>query len=415
MYRLTEEGRKYLEKGLPEKRLLALLKGPSPISSIQQSEDFAIGLQWAKKNGWVKIEKGLIIPLKKIASLPEEQSLRRISEGREVEANLLSTLLQRKLVVQEKEDLYKRAEKQIQQGVSAPTPELISTGLWKRVQFPPYNVSVPGKKMYPGKRQPYNQFLEKVRRRLIELGFIEVQSQSIIQEFWNFDAIFQPQDHPSRDWTETYSLRYPKSGSLPDKKLVEKVKAAHEKGGETGSTGWGYVWDPKKASQLMPIAHDTALSPKTLSSNELKIPGKYFQIVRCFRPDVLDATHLIEFNQVGGFVVAEDLHFRNLLGVLEMFAKEIAGATQVKFLPDYYPFTEPSVQISAKHPSLGWVEFGGAGIFREEMTHALGVKAPVIAWGIGIDRLAMFKLGSKDIRSLFSADLRWLRESVMVK
>ncbi|RLF85046.1 phenylalanine--tRNA ligase subunit alpha, partial [Thermococci archaeon] len=146
----------------------------------------------------------------------------------------------------------------------------------------------------------------------------------------------------------------------------------------------------------------------------VQIPGKYFAIQRVFRPDVLDRTHLIEFNQVDGFVVDESLTFKHLLGILKRFAVEIAGAKKVKFLPDYYPFTEPSVQMSAYHEELGWVEFGGAGVFREEMTKPLGIDVPVIAWGIGIDRLAMFKLGIDDIRYLFSYDLKWLREAKLV-
>ena len=113
-------------------------------------------------------------------------------------------------------------------------------------------------------------------------------------------------------------------------------------------------------------------------------------------------------------VLDESLTFRSLLGVLEIFAREVAGASEIKFFPDYYPFTEPSVQLSAKHPKLGWVEFGGAGVFREELTKPLGVSVPVIAWGLGIDRLAMFKLGVHDIRYLFSDDLKWLREVKVV-
>jgi len=93
-----------------------------------------------------------------------------------------------------------------------------------------------------------------------------------------------------------------------------------------------------------------------------------------------------------------------------MFAVEVAGAEKVKFFPDYYPFTEPSVQLSAKHPEMGWIEFAGAGIFRPELTHPLGVAQPVLAWGLGIDRLAMFKLGIGDIRYLFSQDIGWLRK-----
>ncbi|MCK4714616.1 MAG: phenylalanine--tRNA ligase subunit alpha, partial [Candidatus Aenigmarchaeota archaeon] len=98
------------------------------------------------------------------------------------------------------------------------------------------------------------------------------------------------------------------------------------------------------------------------------------------------------------------------LGMLKMFAIEFADAEDVRFYPDYYPFTEPSVQLSAKHPELGWIEFAGAGIFRPEMTEPLGVKQPVLAWGLGIDRLAMCKLGIKDIRYLFSQDIDWLRK-----
>jgi len=141
----------------------------------------------------------------------------------------------------------------------------------------------------------------------------------------------------------------------------------------------------------------------------LEIPGKYFQIVRCYRPDVIDATHGVEFNQMGGFVIDENITFRHLLGLLKEFAKEMAGTDKVRFYTDYFPFTEPSVQLSAKHPDLGWIEFGGAGLFREELTAPLGIKQPVIAWGLGIDRLAMFKLGITDIRELFSYKLDWLR------
>jgi phenylalanyl-tRNA synthetase alpha chain len=163
----------------------------------------------------------------------------------------------------------------------------------------------------------------------------------------------------------------------------------------------------------MPRAHGTACSARQLAKG-VEIPGKYFAIVRCFRPDVIDATHAVEFNQVEGIVIDEHLTFKDLLGILKLFAKEFAGADKVKFIPDYYPFTEPSVQLSVKHPEMGWIELAGAGIFREELTKPLGVDAPVIAWGIGIDRLAMFKLGIKDIRYLFTEKLDWLRKSKII-
>ncbi|MGC8812314.1 MAG: phenylalanine--tRNA ligase subunit alpha, partial [Candidatus Aenigmatarchaeota archaeon] len=282
------------------------------------------------------------------------------------------------------------------------TPELIKTGLWKEVKFKPYNVEVVGKKIYPGKRHPYVKFLNEMRQRLVELGFKEVRGQTIVTEFWNFDALFQPQMHPARDWSQTYSLKYPKYGKLPEEKIVKKVKEAHEK-------GWKYKWSEKVASQLIPVPHDTAFSPMVLCSKKLEIPGKYFQIVRCYRPDILDATHGVEFTQMGGIVVGE-MNFRDLLGLLKSFVEELIGNYRVKFVPAYFPFTEPSVEVLVETPELGWMESAGAGIFREELCKPLGVEVPVLAWGFGVDRLAMIKLGVSDIRELFSRNLKWLRE-----
>lgn len=410
MFVLTKEGRKYLEKGLPELNLLALVEeGPIEIEEAKRKvENFSIALLWAKKNGWIAIEGSRIVKQGEKGDYLLPEGLRRISQGKKVDEDLLTLLIKRKLVTREKEDVLRKIKRE----VTNLTPELIQSGLWRKVRLRPYNVEAPGRKVYPGKRQPYVRFVAKVKRKLVELGFKEMAGPLIETEFWNFDALFQPQNHPARDWTSTYQLKHPRYGSLPKKEIVERVREAHEHG-IAGSKGWGYRWDPRKAAQLMPRAHGTCLSARTLASNP-EIPGKYFAVARCYRPDILDATHLIEFNQVEGIVIDESLNLRNLLGILEIFAREIAGAEELRFYPDYYPFTEPSVQLSAKHPELGWIEFGGSGIFREELTRPLGIDVPVIAWGIGIDRLAMFKLGVEDIRYLFSQDLKWLREAKVV-
>ena len=414
MYRLTEEGRRYLERGLPERRLLDILDGPLELKLAKEKlEDFSIAMQWAKKEGWVEIKDGKLNLVEKPKSIPIEEALKGVSKGEDLNEETINLLLSRKLIEEIREDILKRAKKLVGTEVTQLPEELILTGLWREVQFKPYNVESPGKQIYPGKRQPYQRFVGQVKRKLVELGFQEVTGPLIETEFWNFDALYQPQNHPARDWTSTYQLKHPKSGKLPDKKIVEQVRATHEDGWTTGSTGWKYRWDPEKAARLMPRAHGTCLSARTLASDP-DIPGKYFAIARCYRPDFLDATHLIEFNQAEGIVVGEGLNLKNLLGILEIFAKEIAGAEKVKFLPDYYPFTEPSVQLSAKHPDLGWIEFGGSGIFREELTKPLGIDVPVLAWGIGIDRLAMFKLGINDIRYLFAKDLEWLRDSKVI-
>ena len=409
---LSEEGKKYLKDGLPETNLVkALRRGPLGFDEARVKVDnFNIALQWAKKNGWVEIKKDKIYLLEEPGETVLNGALKKIADGGAVDPKAVDMLLQRKLV---RRVVRGDVDKLVGKEVTALTPQLLKTGLWKQVKFRPYNVRALGRKIHPGKRQPYNQFLMKVRQKLVELGFKEMVGPTIETEFWNFDALFQPQNHPARDWTQTYNLKHPQSGRLPDKNIVDRVKATHENGWKTGGTGWGYRWDEDKAARLMPRAHDTAISPRYLAQG-VEIPGKYFNIVRCYRPDVIDATHGVEFNQTGGFVVAEGLTFKNLLGLLKQFAYEIAGAEKVKFYPDYYPFTEPSCQISIKHPELGWMEAAGAGIFRPELTEPLGVKEPVIAWGFGVDRLAMHALGINDIRNLFSSSLEWLRSQRIV-
>ncbi|MEM5799968.1 MAG: phenylalanine--tRNA ligase subunit alpha [Candidatus Aenigmatarchaeota archaeon] len=404
-YELTEEGKEYLKEGLPEKRLVELLiSKKEKVLEIKEAsnkiKNFSIALKWAMENEWVEKKGNKIILVKAPQRIELQEALEKIEKSEEVSEELIKVLLSRKLVrkvVKEEEEVKKLKGKEI----AYLTPELIKTGFWREVKFKPYNVEAIGKKIYPGKRHPYVKFLNEMRRKLVELGFKEVRSLAVVTEFWNFDALFQPQDHPARDWSQSFSLKNPKYGELPE--IAKKVKEVHEK-------YWKYKWDEKKASQLMPIAHDTALSPMILASKELEIPGKYFQIVRVYRPEVPDTKHSIEFTQMGGIVLDENLSFRDLLGLLKKFVQEIVGNYEVKFVEGYFPFTEPSCEVLVKHPVLGWSEVCGAGIFREELTEALGIKLPVLAWGFGVDRLAMVKIGVDDIRELFSRNLKWLRE-----
>jgi len=424
-YKLTEEGEEYLKNGLPEKNLVKFLDSlPQKTATIGKTffhvKNYPIALKWALEKGWIIKQADRLTLLKPPYETQEEIALKQIYEGKKVDEKILKVLMERNLVVKVSETYIKTEKELVKAGniIDELTHEMIITGLWKGKKFKPIEVEVVKKrlgKVTPGKRHPYNQFLMHVRKKLVKLGFEEMVGPTIETEFWNFDALFQPQNHPARDWTQTYSLKYPKErGRLPLKSIVEKVKATHENGWKTGSTGWGYKWSAEKAAQLMPRAHDTAITPRYLARG-VKIPGRYFNIVRCYRPDVIDATHGVEFYQTGGIVVAKDLTFKHLLGLLKQFALEIAGIKKVRFFTDYYPFTEPSCQISGKHPELGWIELAGSGIFRPELTEPLGIKEPVIAWGFGVDRLAMHALKINDIRELFTRNLQWLRSQKVVR
>lgn len=418
-YKLTKEGEDYLKNGLPEKNLVILLDSLPTKSAklgkiVTRVKNFPIALKWALEKGWIMKKGDDLILLKSPAEIEEEVGLERVSKGRSVDEKTLNVLVGRNLVQRITETYKKTEESLIKSGnvIDELTHDIVLTGLWKGKKFKPINVEVVRKKMdktktAPGKKQPYNDFMMQVRKKLVQMGFIEMVGPMVETEFWNFDALFCPQNHTARDWASNYSLKYPKYGDIP-KDIAKKVKAAHENGFKTGSTGWQYKWSAKKASQLMPRSHDTAITPRYMAKG-VKIPGRYFNIARCYRPDVIDATHGVEFIHTGGIVVAKDLNFKHLLGLLKEFAYEVAGAKEVKFVSSYFPFTEPSCEIVIKHPHLGWVEGAGAGIFRPELTEPLGVKAPVIAWGFGIDRLAMHALKINDIRELFSRNLEWLR------
>ncbi|MGQ0809804.1 MAG: phenylalanine--tRNA ligase subunit alpha, partial [Nitrospiraceae bacterium] len=292
--------------------------------------------------------------------------------------------------------------------VSQLTPELLKDGAWRSKRFRKYTINLRAPRIAAGKRHPYREFLDLVKHKLVSMGFQEMGGSLVETEFWNMDALFMPQFHPARDIHDVYFVKEPTHATTIDEPFLTRVAETHQHGGNTGSTGWGYVFDKERARRLVLRSQGTAVSARTLAAGP-SVPGKYFSIARCFRYDQVDATHATDFFQVEGIVLGEDINFRTLLGLLNLFAREVAQAKESKFLPAYFPFTEPSVELHVRHPRLGWMELGGAGLFRPEVTLPLGVMVPVIAWGLGLDRMAMVALGIHDIRDLFSADLDLIR------
>jgi phenylalanyl-tRNA synthetase alpha chain len=287
------------------------------------------------------------------------------------------------------------------------TKEMLETGAWKGKTFRPYSVNVPPSRLLIGRSNPYSSFLEGVKDKLASLGFEEFDGSLVESEFWNSDALFMPQFHAARDIHDAYYIKEPSAAKFIEEPHLSNVAAAHETGGDTGSRGWSYKFDREFTKRLILRSQGTVLSARQLP--KAKVPGKYFGIVRCFRYDRVDATHLSDFYQTEGIVLGDDVNLRTLLGFLEMFAVEVAGAKEVKYVPGYFPFTEPSVEVHIKHPTIGWFELGGSGIFRPEVTKSLGVDVPVAAWGIGIDRMALMALGLNDLRELFSPDIESVR------
>ena len=444
--KLTNEGEFHSKNGLPERRLIkavATLGGKADLSETAEKaklepQFLQIALSWALRKKWALYESStntlrIADPRLHQGTIPEENDealLNFLCARKQTTTNDLTnelqtaveTLKKRRLLTVENKTKRKLEithsglhaaldKRETVQEVTQLTPEHILTGKWKEIRLQKYNIQAPVAKTWAGKKHPYLSFLEEVRMKLVQLGFKEMTGTNVETAFFNFDALYTPQDHPARENSDIYYVKDPQYGEASCyKTAVENVKKTHEDGWQTGSTGWGYKYSTREAERLILRGHGTCLSARTLLNKDLEIPSKHFSIARVFRPEVTDKTHLSEFNQVEGIVVDENLTLKDLLGVLEKFAKEIARADKVRFKPDYFPFTEPSVELSAYKEGYGWIEFGGSGIFRPEVTLPLGVKVPVIAWGLGVDRLFMMRAGIDDIRSIFSQDLDWLRK-----
>ncbi|MFH1294529.1 MAG: phenylalanine--tRNA ligase subunit alpha, partial [Candidatus Aenigmatarchaeota archaeon] len=320
MFVLTEEGLRYLREGLPEERLVKIVRKPTMIIKLRSTPDFNVALLWAKKKGWIKVESGKVVPVKSSATTPETVALRSINENKPVSANEIKLLLSRRLI-RESNDAYAEVKKLEGKHVTNLTADMIKSGVWKGIKLKPYNVAVPGKVPFPGKKHPLTTIIERTREIFFDLGFKEAEGSLVESSFWNFDALYQPQDHPARDMADTFYVSTPSTTTLPAKGIVDSVKAAHETGGNTGSSGWRYKWDPAIAKQPIMRTHTTAVSARSLV--DVKPPAKIFCIGRVFRNETIEYKSLPEFTQVEGIVVDENVSFRDLLGYLKEFYRRM--------------------------------------------------------------------------------------------
>ncbi|MBI3334735.1 phenylalanine--tRNA ligase subunit alpha [Candidatus Pacearchaeota archaeon] len=289
------------------------------------------------------------------------------------------------------------------------TPEIIKN--WTRSKkFRKYDLQTAVPRIQGGKQHFVNQSIVYARKIWTDLGFKEMKGTMVDTAFWVFDALFTPQDHPAREMQDTFFLK-DMHGQVIENKIAALVKQAHETG-IPGSTGWGISWDEKEATRVLLRTHTTSLSARTLAKLKSEdLPAKYFAIGKAFRNETVDWNHGFEFYQTEGIVIDEKAHFRHLLGYLQEFYKKM-GFKKIKFVPSFFSYTEPSVEIQVFHPEKKiWLELGGAGIFRPEVTAPLfGKPIPVLAWGQGFDRIIMDYHDIKDLRKMYANDLKDLRE-----
>ncbi len=436
LIKLDVNGIEYQKKGLPERRLLILiLEKPLTLEEAKKNSslsdnEFQIALGTLKSKGIIKIDNQITAQIGReeaIKKFPEEKFLEslpvQIEDLNEEQKKIFNKLRLRKNIIfteEEKEISYEITAlgkkvlenlDKVENMIEQLTPNMIKEEKWKGKKFRVYNLETKAPMLFGGKRHPYLLFLQKTRQELISMGFEETTGPCVELGLWNCDALFMPQDHPARGIHDLYFTN-PDKGEIQNHILLKKIKETHENGWKTGSDGWKIPFSNNESRKLILRSQGTAVSARTLASNP-KIPGKYFLIARCFRPDITDAKHLPEFNQMEGIILDKNVTFTQLLGMLKTFAERIAKVKEIKFLPSYFPFTEPSVELIGLHPKKGWIELGGAGIFRPEVTMPLGIPedTKVLAWGLGVDRLYMLNKSLEDIRDIFNQDINFLRNS----
>jgi len=260
------------------------------------------------------------------------------------------------------------------------------------------DITLPGIAAKPGKKHPITKTIEEMCEIFISLGFMVVQGPEIETEYYNFEALNIPLEHPSRDAFDTFYVK-----SKDGKHLLR--------------------------------SHTSPVQARFMEKNKppfsIIVPGKVY------RPDATDASHSFMFHQVEGLAVGNDINFSDLKGVLSIFAKQMFGSkTAMRFRPSFFPFTEPSAEVdisciicggaaggSGNHDSTlsgcsvcggkGWLEILGAGMVNPKVFKNVGYdpeKVTGFAFGMGVERIAMLKYGINDIRMFYENDVRFLRQ-----
>lgn len=420
-WELTDEGKLIVDKGSYEALVFDYVskKGSAPMADIMKNVPNAkIGFSKAMAKGWIKSDKGTASAAVDniVDEVKKDLELLNINETGSVPDAHKIDYKKRKLIKEVSVTVFNVSKGKsftltLEKPETELTPEMLVSGAWKTKTFKPYNFEAQGVPPPRGHLHPLLKLRSEFRRIFLELGYTEMDTKNyVVSSFWNFDALFQPQQHPARDAHDTFFLQQPKETTEFPPEYCEKVKTVHSVG-NFGSIGYQYDWDIKEARKNILRTHTTVNSARSLyalgQSKDFK-PIKMFSIDRVFRNETLDATHLAEFNQIEGLIADHNLSLGDLIGEINQFFSKV-GLNKVKFKPAYNPYTEPSMEIFYYHEGLQkWIEIGNSGMFRPEMLLPLGLppNVNVIAWGLSLERPAMIKYGFNNIRDLVGSKVQ---------
>ena len=396
---LGKNGLESFQKGLPERRLLDLLnKGPRKLSDLQKELGFVFGpaMGLARKNNWVNVSSDQISLKNNPSVLPGEKTLKNIGKNKlsvgKIDKNDLSVLLKRPDFIVE--EITKTKKISLTESAKSIVLSDSSGAIDVEAKVP---------EIFVARTHPLKDTLDEISEIFVTLGFSEIIGNMTQSSFWNFDALFTPQDHPARELQDTFYLDGISAKKIATPEQIRKVSESHKK-------NWRYNWDINEARKMALRTHTTCVTIKHLAEQKPD-EARIFSLGRVFRNEKVSYKHLVEFNQIEGVVVGKDANLRNLMGIQREFYKRI-GITKIKFWPTFFPYTEPSLQTMVYNERLGkWIELFGMGIFRPEVTKPLGITKPVLAWGGGIERIAMLKYGLDDVREFYNNNLSWLRSA----
>ncbi|KAF2497039.1 phenylalanyl-tRNA synthetase-like protein alpha chain [Lophium mytilinum] len=461
---LTSEGKGICDEGSHEYKVWDAVRqsGRLPIKELPShvgADSAKVGQGNAFKNKWIKKDGDALVLLAKEVEDQARITLQKIQETKTLgDAKLLADLRKRKLVTLSKVITYTvtkgpKYAKEIPEEVTDLTSDMLTSGAWETANFKPYNFNSLGASQNAGALHPLNKVRTEFRNIFFSQGFVEMPTGHFVDSgFWNFDALFVPQQHPARDMQDTFFISDPakadKPGPDPEteaqmdameagsrklfatatKKEIKprdyerywnNVKEVHQNGA-FGSVGYRYPWSEEECLRLVLRTHTTAVSTWVLHRlAEDPRPARYFSIDRVFRNETVDATHLAEFHQIEGVIADFGLTLGGLMKFLEDFFSKM-GIEDLRFKPAYNPYTEPSMEVFGYHVGLKkWVEIGNSGMFRPEMLEPMGLPKDLRVYGFGLslERPTMIKYGVSNIRELLGhkVDLDFIEKNAAVR
>ncbi|MDI3310875.1 MAG: phenylalanine--tRNA ligase subunit alpha [Thermoanaerobacterium sp.] len=272
---------------------------------------------------------------------------------------------------------------EIERELSQKREEVLQQEKEKKIKSEYIDITLPGKVHEIGHKHPMTKVLDEIKEIFLGLGFSIAEGPEIELDYYNFEALNTPPDHPARDLQDTFYIT---------KNILLRT-------------------------QTSPV--------QVRTMEKSKPPIKVISPGRVYRSDEIDATHSPVFNQIEGLAVDEGITMGDLKGVLNLFAKRLFGSdTKTKFRPHYFPFTEPSAEMDVSCFACGgkgcrvcgysgWIEILGSGMVHPNVLRMSGIdpeKYSGFAFGMGLDRITMLKYGIDDLRLLYENDLRFIKQ-----